>query len=152
MFVLTAVDQYPPNVTKQDIDRVLSRGRSETGGLDFEIHIKEGARVMLTTNIDITDRLINGQIGTVVKINVNQRNQKPTVIFVKFDDNKAGNISIQKCGNLFARENRAVPIEPMLTRIKVRPGKPSSPGIQRIQFPITLAWACTVHKVPRFDT
>lgn len=96
LFVLTAVDQYPPNVTKQDIDRVLSRGRSETGGLDFEIHIKEGARVMLTTNIDITDRLINGQIGTVVKINVNQRNQKPTVIFVKFDDNKAGNISIQK--------------------------------------------------------
>jgi len=147
LFVLTAVDQYPPNVTKQDIDRVLSRGRSETGGLDFEIHIKEGARVMLTTNIDITDRLINGQIGTVVKINVNQRNQKPTVIFVKFDDNKAGNISIQKCGNLFARENRAVPIEPMLTRIKVRPGKPSSPEIQRIQFPITLAWACTVHKV-----
>jgi len=31
---LKAVDQYPPNVTKQDIDRVLSRGRSETGGLD----------------------------------------------------------------------------------------------------------------------
>ena len=49
LFVLTAVDQYSPNVTKQDIDRLLCRGRSETGGLDFEIHIKEGARVMLTT-------------------------------------------------------------------------------------------------------
>ena len=147
LFVLTAVDQYPPNITKQDIDKVLSRGRSETGGLDFEIHIKEGARVMLTTNIDIADRLINGQIGTVVKINVNQSNQKPTVIFVKFDDHNAGNISIQKSGNVFARENRAVPIEPVLTRIKVRPGKLSSPEIQRMQFPITLAWACTVHKV-----
>jgi len=34
-----------------------------------------------------------------------------------------------------------------LAKIKVRPGKPSSPEIQRIQFPITLAWAITVHKV-----
>lgn len=102
---------------------------------------------MLTTNIDIADRLINGQIGSVAKIIVNQDNQKPTVIFVKFDDHNAGNISIQKCGNLFATQNRAVPIQPVVTKIKVRPGKPSSPEIQRIQFPITLAWACTVHKV-----
>jgi len=35
-----------------------------------------------------------------------------------------------------------------LARIKLRPGKPSSPEIQNPQFPaITLAWACTVHKV-----
>ena len=60
---------------------------------------------MLTTNIDIADRLINGQIGSVAKIIVNQDDQKPTVIFVKFDDHNAGNISIQKCGNLFARQN-----------------------------------------------
>ena len=29
-----ATDQYPNNVNKHDIDRVLARGRSETGGLD----------------------------------------------------------------------------------------------------------------------
>ena len=50
LFLLRAADQYPSNITKQDIDRVLSRGRSETGGLEFEVKIKEGARVMLTTN------------------------------------------------------------------------------------------------------
>jgi len=46
---------------------VLARGRFETGGLDYELHLKE----MLTANIDISDRLINGQIDTVVKIDVN---------------------------------------------------------------------------------
>ena len=40
-------------MNKQDIDKVLARGRSETCGLDSEIRIKEGARVMLTTNINI---------------------------------------------------------------------------------------------------
>ena len=65
MFTLKTTDQYPYNVNKQDIDRVLARGRSETGGLDYELHLKEMARLMLTANIDISDRLINGNIGTV---------------------------------------------------------------------------------------
>ena len=34
LFVLRGSDQYPANVSKHDIDRVLLRGRSETGGLD----------------------------------------------------------------------------------------------------------------------
>ena len=37
---LKAVGQYPPNVTKQEIDGVLSKGRSETCGLDSEILVK----------------------------------------------------------------------------------------------------------------
>ena len=55
--------------------------------------------------------------------------------------------TIQKCTDNYAREHSAVPIQPVLARIKLRPGKPSSPEIQRLQFPITMAWACTVHKV-----
>ena len=48
---------------KQDLDRVLAGGRSETGGLDSVILAKENARVMLTTNIDVNDRLIDEQMG-----------------------------------------------------------------------------------------
>ena len=36
------------------------------------------------------DKLINGQIGTVVKIYVNPNTQMPSKIFIKFDDDKAG--------------------------------------------------------------
>ena len=146
LYILKAKDQYPKNVNKQYIDRVLARGRSETCGLDSDIHIKEGARVMLTTNINIQDRLINGQMGTVIKIGINTNNE-PNVLYVKFDDEKAGKTTISTSSNSFAKENRLVPIEPVLAKIKVRPGKASSPEIQRIQFPIALSWACTVHKV-----
>lgn len=64
---LKATDQYPPNVNKQGIYSVLAKGRSETRELDFEILVKENCRVMITTNIDINDRLVNGQIGTIKK-------------------------------------------------------------------------------------
>jgi ATP-dependent exoDNAse (exonuclease V) alpha subunit len=146
-YALEALDQFPPHVSKQDIDRVLSKGRSETGGLDTKILIKENARVMLTTNVDISDRLINGQLGTVIKVFVDNVSNKPSTIFVKFDDSNAGISAIRNSSSRFARENNLVPIKPVLARIKVRPGKPSSPEMQRLQFPVTLAWACTVHKV-----
>ena len=146
LIILKAKDQYPKNVSKQDIARVLARGRSETGGLDFEIQVKEGARVMLTTNINIQDRLINGQMGTVEKIDLHI-NKDPTVLYIKFDDEKAGKAMINTSANSFAKEHRVVAIEPVLAKIKVRPGKASSPEIQRIRFPIALSWACTVHKV-----
>lgn len=82
-------------------------------------------------------------MGTVLNIHVNKVTQKPSVIYIKFDDKKAGSTLIQARGTV----NGAVPIEPVLSKIRVHPFKPSSPEIQRIQFPITLAWACTIHKV-----
>ena len=94
-YVLEASDQFPPCLRKQDIQRVLSKGRSETRGLDTKIVIKENARVMLTTNVDISDRLINGQLGTVIKVSVDNVSTKPSTIFVKFDDSNAGSPAIR---------------------------------------------------------
>ena len=147
LYVLQAVDQYPKNVSRHEIERVLSKGRSYTGGLDLEVPIKEGARVMLTNNVDICDRLINGQLGTVARILVNEMTQNPSTVYVKFDDEDAGNLVIDKSADTFAIENRVVPIKPIFAKIKLNPGKRSSPEIQRLQFPLALAWACTVHKV-----
>jgi hypothetical protein len=58
---------------------------------------------------------------------------------VKFDDSKAGVSAIRNSSSSFARENNLVPVKPVLARIKVRPGKLSSPEMQRLQFPVTLA-------------
>ena len=130
LYVLKAVDQYPKNVSTHEIERVLSKGRSYTGGLDLEIYVKEGARVMLTNNVDISDRLINGQLGTVERIFVNEASQKPTIVYIKFDDEDAGNLVIDKSGDMFAIENKVVPVKPILAKIKLNPGKRSSPEIK----------------------
>ena len=59
LFHLKAIDQFPPNVSKQDIERVSSRSRSDTGGLASDIYIKETARVMLTKTLILqTDSLM----------------------------------------------------------------------------------------------
>ena len=45
-----------------------SKYRNETVGLAYSLELKTNVWVMLTTNINIKDRLINGQIGTVKHI------------------------------------------------------------------------------------
>ena len=41
----------------------------ETGGLSRVLELKVNSRVMLTSNIDVLDKLSNGQILTVFHIN-----------------------------------------------------------------------------------
>ena len=123
---------------QQRLQNAQNRKQSETGGLAFILNVKLGARVMLTVNIDLQDRLINGQIGTILQVSYN--GNKVNKIYVKFDDPKAGLKASQADGY--------VPIERCETFIKVRCTRASSsgPAIQRIQFPLMLSWACSVHK------
>ena len=43
---------------------------------------------MLTSNLDIDDRLVNGLVGTVKQIKY--KNNEVIVAYVKFSDNNAG--------------------------------------------------------------
>ena len=68
LVTLNAHDQYPAMASQHDVQKALARNRSETGGFDYKIKLSQDPRVMLTTNLNIEDRLINGQMGTVLKI------------------------------------------------------------------------------------
>ena len=68
--IVTAIDQLPKNVSHQKINEVLKRNQSETGGLAQNLEIKTGARIMLTVNNDLRNRLLNGQLGTIKYINL----------------------------------------------------------------------------------
>ena len=147
LVTLIAHDEYPATASQHDVQKALARNRSETGGLNYRIKLKQDARVMLTTNLNIEDCLINGQMETVSKIKYNDTSQKPQVTYVKFDDESTGLETIRKYGDLYAMENHAVPIVPTAAKIKVETSRPSSSEIQRTQYPLALAWACTIQKV-----
>ena len=53
-------------------------------------------------------------MGTAMKINVNKLTKKPFIIYMKFDDERAGNALIQTSGDSFAQQNKVVAIEPVL--------------------------------------
>ena len=72
-----------------DIQKALNRNQSETVGLTGIFEAKLSSKVMVTTNIDIDDRLITGQIGTVCNITTDSHG-KVTKIYLKLDDEKAG--------------------------------------------------------------
>ena len=72
---ILSIDQIPKNVSPQKIEEVLNLNQSNTGGLAQLFHVKVNGRVMLTVNIDVKDRLVNKQLGTVMHIVKNHRNE-----------------------------------------------------------------------------
>ena len=67
---------------------------SDTQFLDV-LKLKIGARVMLIYNVDVSDLLCNGALGTVIGVE-ESRNGKVEKVIVKFDNPKAGKNSRNK--------------------------------------------------------
>ena len=130
---------YKPRIEKKS-------GRIGDTQFVDELNIKIGARVMLITNIDVSDLLCNGAIGTVLGVVEGQSGVISTVI-VKFDNPRAGKKSRE--GNMMMANKypegtivKKIEREYSLTRNQ---GLISSTA-KLIQFPLVLAWAVTVHK------
>ena len=114
-------DERPKQLEETDYLEFVSNAKvGETGGLARLIELKEGARVLISKNIDIIDRLVNGQVGTVMKFKFDNSN-KITGIYVKLDDSKAG----KKGTNLdhLCRENNWVLIERAETTFDAKKGR-----------------------------
>ena len=105
----------------------------EAGGLDPVVCIAEGARVMLCANLWVDVGLVNGAIGTVVSIcfeNGHSPPDLPVAVTVRFDSYTGPTLS-----------DSSVPIAP-LSRTWFGGTKQCS----RLQLPLRLAWAVTIHK------
>ena len=118
-----ATDQVPNGVPNHVYNKVLGFSQSKTGGLAHTLIIKLGAKVMLTSNIDIKDKLINGQIGTVVHIEKHYGIVK--IAFVKFDQEGEKIRS-----NRIAQQYQAVPIQSISVDIRTIEKPQSSPVIK----------------------
>ena len=116
----------------------------KTGRLMKVLTLKVNARVMLTTNIDITDGLTNGAMGKVVHLQYDTDQQTVKTILVEFDDERVGKSAI--ASSRFRRiSRRAVSIQRIQATFPIG-GRRTCEG-QRIQFPLVLSWAVTIHKV-----
>ena len=121
----------------------LSDKRSETGGLHGTLKLAVGARVMLTVYVDVSDGLVNGARGEVVHIVSNSQHVVTTVL-VNFYNPKVG-LKVIQSSPYRATFTSVVPLGKHEVAFLAR-GKRGS-EITRLQFPLTLAWATTIHKV-----
>ena len=98
---------------------------------------------MITTNIDVSDGLTNGVMGTIVNILKDEDEVNVKVILVKFDNSDVG--QSQRSQSLYKKVNRnAVSIVPFQASFQINGS--SSCNASRLQFPLKLLWAVTIHK------
>ena len=115
----------------------------ETGNLKKILTVKMNATVIITTNIDVTDGLTNGAMGTVTNVVIDERTGKMITILVSFDKKHVGQEAMQR--NVYKSTNQnAVPIYQIQATFPIH--KKASCQATRSQFPLTLAWAVTIHK------
>ena len=106
---LNAIDHIPHEVQLSDkqLETIRARKIGETGKLTSVLKLKMGAQVMLTCNINIEDRLVNGLVGKVMRIGHERNTVK--VIYVKFDEQNAGLATMQS--DIIARQQHLVSIQ-----------------------------------------
>ena len=141
-FTIKAIDSVAGQTSHFSLLNVSDK-RSETGGLHGTLKLAIGARVMLTTNVDVSDGLVNGARGEVVRV-VTNNSRQVTSLLVRFDNNRVGYKAIQT-SQYRSRFPHAVPLSKYEVVFFAK-GKRGS-EIKRLEFPLTLAWATTIHKV-----
>ena len=128
-----------PNSAKQ---KILAKSPSKPGdamGLGKVVKTAVGLRNELTVNLDVEDGLTNGAPCTTMHI-------EQGVIWVKFDEDSIGSKARAENLQLYGTtvDRTWVPIKPI--RREFAAGKYRNAKINRLQYPLQLAAAKTIHK------
>ena len=144
LILIHAIDEIPKDfvLSQSEIGAIKQRKISETENVEGQWKLKLGAQVMLTSNLDIDDRLVNGLIGTFKQIKY--KNNEFSIVYKKFNNNNAEREAMQS--DVTARQHNWVLIKKHQALFGLRKNK-QQPSVKRTQFLLTLPWACTVHKV-----
>jgi ATP-dependent DNA helicase PIF1 len=104
-------------------------------GLEAQLLLARGARVMLTANLWTEAGLVNGAMGTIQDLLFEDQEPPllPIAVLISFDNYKGPTIDSLE-------EAEVVPIG------SVRHTWEGKTNCSRLQIPVRLAWAITVHK------
>ena len=83
------IDKVPQRTPTTLIENLHTKSQNSSSGLEYCLHLKKNARLMLRVNIDPTDRLVNGQLGYVYNIAFTE--SQVSKIYVKNNDSLVGN-------------------------------------------------------------
>jgi hypothetical protein len=122
----------------------LPNDPSKTAGLYSMIHLKNDMLVELCAgNYDVSDGLVNGADG-IFKGSTTYSNK--SIMWILFFNSKVGSLTREKSVHFYTIEIEKTwtPIEPLVKEI--RAGKSQTYVVTRIQFPIQLAAARTIHR------
>jgi len=126
---------------KHDHSEAKKVKSDDAEGLEKELLVAEGAKVMVTRNLWTSKGLVNGAQGVVKKIwfdqGSNARSHLPAVIFVEFDGYSGPETPAWE-----GIDPSWVPIVPAVARWETKAGK----ALTRTQYPLMLAWGITIHK------
>ncbi len=89
---IKAIDQAKDTHTSM-LDVTMPTSKANTGGLVGVLHLAVGAKVILVVNIDVSDGLVNGALGTVSGI-ITTGNHVTTIL--KFNSDRVGMAAIHK--------------------------------------------------------
>jgi hypothetical protein len=147
--MLQKISTHPRRLVANDYEKDpqsrkmrLTSKKGKSDDLPDILNIDIGARVMLVRNIDVSDGLVNGAFGKVTSFQPDDSQCQTTGIYVKFDSEKVG----RKNSALSPTCDQSILItlheEPMA----------SHQNVTRRQYPLKLAWGCTIHKVQGMTT
>ena len=121
------------NILTDVPEDIIPKDERKCAGLAQTFIFAVGAVVMLRRNIDTSAGLVNGARGIITAVDL-QNPAEVSAIHVRFFDKR---VSIPNS------EKTSIAITPISAYFHGKKGS----LLQRTQFPLTLSWACTIHKV-----
>ena len=142
-----AIDKIPEGAPSAIIENLNAKSQSGTGGFVHYLCLKKGSRVMLTVNIDLNDRLRNGQLDNVDNIVFTESGISK--IYLKFDVLFVGKQLMRS--DFYSNTHQVVANNRVESHISLT-RKNNLHMISRTQVSIMLAYTCTIHKVQGLTT
>ena len=118
------------------------------GGTAFldTLTLKIGARTMIIHNVDVVDGITNGQLGVVIALIKTKTGTVDKIVF-KPRDSSIGGINRAKYPSLSSRYPECIFVEKVSFQYSMTKSGTSGSSRTIIQFPLTLAFSITAHKI-----